>query len=76
MAQVTIYLDDGTADRVKRAARESGVSVSAWMAQLVRERIDDAWPAEVLALRGAWPDFPLAEEIRAGEVSDLPRESL
>ena len=37
MAQLTIYLDDAAERRVKAAARKSGVSVSRWIAELVRE---------------------------------------
>ena len=33
------------------------------------------WPEEVVALVGSWgDDVPMAEEIRATEVADLPRE--
>ena len=64
MADVTIYLGDGTEWRVRAAARKSGVSVSRWLADLVESRTRTDWPPEVTQLAGAWPDFPDLQEIR------------
>jgi hypothetical protein len=76
MAQVTICLDDATARRVRAAAREAGVSVSRWVAELVESRMRTEWPAEFLELAGAWPDFPDVDEIRRPTGKDKARASL
>lgn len=77
MAQVTIYMDDETASRMRASAKAAGVSMSAWLCRLVRERTRASWPEEVAALAGAWSDdLPSAEELRASAGVDLPRESL
>lgn len=76
MAQVTIYLDDASEKRVKAAARKAGVSVSRWVAELVENRTRMEWPAEVLELAGAWPDFPDPEELRTQAGKDHRRERL
>jgi hypothetical protein len=76
MGQVTLYMDDDTLARMRGAAVASGLSMSAWLAQLVRERTRQEWPAEVAALAGAWTDLPSAEELRAGFGQDVPREAL
>lgn len=76
MAQVTIYMDDDTVARMRAAAEQAGLSMSAWLARLVRERTRTEWPAEVAALAGAWADVPDAEELRTGSASDFPREEL
>ena len=76
MAQVTIYLDDAAERRVKAAARKAGVSVSRWVADLVENRARTEWPAEVLELAGAWPDFPDLAEIRPPTGKDKPRVRL
>ncbi len=77
MAQVTIYMDDETAAQMRASAKAAGVSMSAWLTQLVRERTRTSWPLEVAALAGAWSDdFPSAEELRAVSGVDVPRESL
>jgi len=76
MAQVTIYLEDELLTRTRAAAEAAGLSVSAWLARLVRERTRSDWPEDVAALAGAWRDLPLAEELRATQGEDTPREAL
>lgn len=76
MAQVTLYLDDESMDRMRAAAEAAGLSMSAWLAQLVKERTRKEWPREVAALAGAWRDLPNAEELREGQPEDAARETL
>jgi Ribbon-helix-helix domain len=76
MPQVTIYLDDEILALVKAATKATGISQSKWIAEAVRLRFSKEWPASVLALAGAWPDFPTAEEIRESQGTDLSREYL
>jgi hypothetical protein len=76
MAQITFYADDELAEAMKQAAAAEGVSVSKWIAALVRERTRDTWPEDVLKLAGAWPDFPAAKALRAGQAKDARRGKL
>ncbi|HBL31382.1 MAG TPA: CopG family transcriptional regulator [Acidobacteria bacterium] len=76
MSQLTLYLDAETESRMKAAAKASGVSLSRWVAGLIREKTANRWPDSVAQLAGAWADFPTAEEIRAGLGEDAPREPL
>ena len=76
MAQVTLYLDDETARRARRAAKAAGLSQSRWLAELVRERTAREWPAAVRELAGAWEGFPEAEELRRSRGRDVEREEL
>jgi hypothetical protein len=76
MPQVTIYLDQDTERRARREARAARMSLSRWIATILRERTAGEWPPEVLALFGAWPDFPSLEEIRRGQPPDTTREAL
>lgn len=75
MAQITLYIDDATQQRLREAAEQRKVSQSQFVADLIRKATAAReWPPEVLALAGAIPDFPLAEELRAGMPPDAPRE--
>ena len=74
MGQVTIYLDDETETRMKEAAKASGVAVSRWVSELVREKTATEWPEAVRQLAGAWPDFPDAETLRRAQGQDVARE--
>ena len=79
MTQLTIELDGDTARKVADAAAAAHMATGEWVAALVRARttggIDPSWPAAVRDLAGAWPDFPEAEELRAGPAADGVREA-
>jgi hypothetical protein len=74
--QVTIYLESAVAEKMKRAAKADGKSVSKWVAERVDDGVRGQWSQEVLDACGAFKDFPLAEEIRAAHGRDVPREKL
>lgn len=73
MAQVTLYIDEATQKRLREVAALRKVSQSQFVADLIRKATANEWPPEVLALAGSIPDFPLAEELRAGLPPDSPR---
>lgn len=74
MAQITLYIDDATQAKLREAAARRKVSQSQFVADLIRRATDDAWSAAVLALAGSVPDFPLAEELRAGLLPEPERD--
>jgi hypothetical protein len=77
MGQVTIYLDNETENKLKKAAKSSRLSVSKWIAELIQEKIMTEWPHDVVKLAGSWKeDFPSIEEIRSNVGHDNPREGL
>ncbi len=76
MAQLTLYLDDETEARLKETANSAGVSLSRWVANLIREKIGSEWPVSVTELAGAWADLPTTEELRRDVPEDLPRETI
>lgn len=76
MGQVTIYLDDETERKMIANAKAMNVSKSKWIANVIREKLVDQWPATVRELSGRWPDFPSAEELRDSRDKDAEREPL
>ena len=74
MAQVTLYVDKETAARLKKAAKQAGLSRSRWLAKLVRERTATEWPQAVKDLAGAWADLESAEGLRRRTGRDARRE--
>ncbi len=76
MGQVTLYMDEETMGRMRAAAEAAGVSMSAWLAQLVRERTRTEWPREVAELAGVWRTAPAAGELRGDQPADIAREAL
>ncbi len=76
MGQLTLYLDNETEERMKAAAKAAGISLSRWVADLIRAKTATEWPDSLVKLIGTWASgFPSLEEIRAGVPEDLPRES-
>ena len=53
-----IYLPDEVKKQVRKAAAASNLSISKWVAERVGRSVETSWPAEFLALEGAFPDFP------------------
>jgi len=77
LSQITLYLDDETAARMKAAAEAEGLSQSKWVVKLIHQRTTTEWPPSVASLAGAWGDLPDPESVlEDGDVPDVQRESL
>jgi hypothetical protein len=76
MAQITIYLDKETEEKLRTLVQAKHISQSKWIASIIREKLETEWPESIVQLAGAWQDFPDIEEIRAGLSQDAVRESL
>lgn len=83
MPQVTIYMDDDAIARAKASAAAAKLSLSAWVAKLVKEQTPEVdahgYPIgffeEVAAHAHVWRDSLQAEGLRAHDAPNLPRES-
>ncbi|MBF0532672.1 MAG: toxin-antitoxin system, antitoxin component [Candidatus Omnitrophica bacterium] len=45
MAQLTIYIDDKTLERIERSAQKEHGSVSGWVRKRLNASLDSGWPA-------------------------------
>jgi hypothetical protein len=67
MAQLNFYVPDDVEDQVRRAAKRRGLSISAYLAELVKERVGDGseWPVDFFdKTLGGWQgDFPEIERL-------------
>ena len=55
MPQLHLYLPKEIADEVKRRAERTGSSVSGYLAEIVRSRVADEWPADFFEeVVGGW----------------------
>jgi|GEM_PF-1095997 len=66
MGQLNVYVPDDLEEKIKEEAKREGRSVSAFVLEAVKNRIEpDQWSAEFLTMMESSPtDFP--------EVIDLP----
>lgn len=76
MAKITIYLPDEVEARARSAAKKKRISVSRWVAEELKQKLDTMWPPEFLAAARSCPDFPDQGELRSGYGADSPREQL
>lgn len=71
MAQLNFYVPDEIEAQVRRAAKGRGLSISAYLAELVKERVGDGckWPAGFFEKTlGGWQgDFPEIEDLTPQE---------
>jgi len=78
MAQLTIYIDDRTQEKARRAARRENRSLSSWVCEQLRLATDkgEVWPEDFGNLFGSIEDaqFDVPEELPVG--SDTQRMSL
>lgn len=69
MAQLHLYLPDDVAAEVKHRAKSRGMSVSAYLAEVVRSQMKDQWPQDFFSkVVGGW-----AGELKRPEQPPLER---
>ena len=76
MSQVTIYIDEETEAVTRAAAEAAGVSLSRWISQILRARARTEWPADVVALEGAWRACEGEPHVSAARGDDVAREPM
>ena len=76
MAQLTIYIDKETIEKIENAATERKVSVSRWVRDTIQAALKDQWPASYSRLFGALAETDFTEPDELDYDSDVPRKSL
>lgn len=69
MAQLHCYVPDEIASKLQEKARMSHMSVSKFLAYLVKKELDNHWNEEFFELFGAWRGDPL-ERPAQGDFED------
>jgi hypothetical protein len=77
MAQLHLYLPDDLAEDVKERAKSRGLSVSAYLAEIVKSQMSDQWPKDFFSrVVGGWVGKPLERpeqpEVERREDIDVP----
>jgi hypothetical protein len=76
MPQLSLYIDEDTLERLKRAAALEKVSLSKYVSRRIRESVIDSWPPNYDALFGAIEDESFAAGRTPDFADDTPREKL
>ena len=75
MSQMTIYLDNELEVKVKQNVAKMGLSMSQFVAGLIRKELEQEWSPKIRELSGSWDNFSSIEEIRCNQTPDTLRES-
>lgn len=76
MPQVSLYLNDDTFARVRKAAEAESMSVSKWVAKKLNDAMAEEWPDGFDQLFGSIADDTFKAPGREPFVSDAAREIL
>ncbi len=76
MPQISLYIDEKTLKKVENAALRQHISISKWVTEQIRSRIEPVYPIQFEDLFGSISDdtFKRPEELSFG--SDNHREGL
>jgi len=76
MPQISLYIDEPTLKKIETAARKQRLSISKWVAQQLRARIDPVYPIHYEDLFGSISDDSFQRPKEPAWDSDITREGL
>ena len=76
MAQVSLYLDNKTFEKVETAAHLCDVSISKYVAEIIRDHFVHEWPSDYAGLYGSVSDDTFFPHGAEKVTNDTARESL
>ena len=59
MAQIHCYIPDPIADEFRQKAEQAHLSVSKYLAKLVKQEVENGWPTGYFENLGRWDGGPL-----------------
>jgi hypothetical protein len=74
MPQISLYIDETTLKKVENAALRQHVSISKWVAEQIRTRIEPAYPAHFEELFGSITDDSFTRRKEPPFSSDIKRK--
>ena len=74
MPQISLYIDEATLKKVESAASREHVSISKWVADQIRSKVDPVYPQGFESLFGSLSDEPLIRPVQTDSIKDSQRE--
>lgn len=74
MPQISLYIDDATLKKVESAAFQRRISISKWVAEQIRSKIEPVYPKEFESLFGSLADDSFVRPNQHDFAQDTPRE--
>ncbi len=76
MPQISLYIDETTLRKVEDAAKKQGTSISKWVADQIREKIEPSYPQGFETLFGSIEDETFKETEEPPASADSSRDNL
>ncbi|TVR93555.1 MAG: hypothetical protein EA428_01885 [Spirochaetaceae bacterium] len=76
MPQISLYIDAETLRKVENAASRRNISISKWVAEQIRTKVEPVYPEGFEALFGSIEDDSFQRPSQPVFDQDSPRESL
>jgi hypothetical protein len=76
MPQISLYIDEKTLEKVENAALKQHVSISKWVADQLRARIEPSYPTGFEKLFGSVKDKSFIRPDEIASSRDIIREKL
>ena len=76
MPQISLYIDEDTLKKVVNAARRRNISISKWVAEQIRAKVEPVYPEGFEALFGSVTDGTFRRPRQPDYVRDISREPL
>ncbi len=76
MPQISLYIDEPTLRKIESAASRQHVSISKWVAEQIRSRVDPVYPPNFESLFGSISDDTFVRPEQIPFESDSRREGL
>lgn len=74
MPQISLYIDESTLKKVEASAKKEHLSLSKWVAQLIRTRVANEYPADFENLFGSIADDSYSIPDDISFAADVDRE--
>ena len=74
MPQISLYIDESTLKKIEAAASRQHVSISKWVAEQIRTRLEPVYPQTFEDLFGSISDETLVRPEEISFESDIKRE--
>jgi hypothetical protein len=73
MPQISLYIDEKTLTKVEDAAKRQRVSISKWVAEQIRAKVEPVYPADYGSLFGSISDDTFMRPMVPSFESDVKR---
>jgi hypothetical protein len=74
MPQISLYIDEKTLKKVENAAQRQHVSISKWVAEQIKTKVEPTYPMDFESLFGSISDDTFMEPKEVALGFDLKRE--